>query len=205
MEILQSTKLPTDQKKKLKLSSEQDLALFEEVKKDDLKAYETLFNRYYKELYRFAYNYLREQAPAEEMAQEVFLYLWEKRSQIDIKTTLKTYLYSAIKNKCLNFIKYEKPRRHELEENHLAMMITHQPEKSGDPELMKKHIEDAINQLPTKCRQIFVLSRNAGLTYEEIAEEMDISIKTVENQMSIALKKLREWLKPVYEYYQRES
>lgn len=205
MEILQSTKLPADQKKNLKLSSQQDLALFEKVKKDDLSAYEILFKKYYKELYRFAYNYLREQAPSEEMAQEVFLYLWEKREQIDIKTTLKTYLYSAVKNKCLNFIKYEVPRRHELEENHLALMVTHQPENSGDPEIMRKYIAEAIDQLPTKCKQIFVLSRNAGLTYEEIAEEMEISVKTVENQMSIALKKLRETLKPLYDYYQRES
>ena len=68
---------------------------------------EILFKKYYQELYRFAYNYLRDQVPAEEMAQEVFLYIWEKREQIEIKTTLKTYLYSAVKNKCLNYIKYE--------------------------------------------------------------------------------------------------
>ena len=205
MEILQSTKLLIDQKKKSNLSSEQDLALFDEVKKDNLSAYETLFKKYYKELYRFAFNYLRDAAPSEEMAQEVFLYVWEKREQIEIKTTLKTYLYSAIKNKCLNYIKYEVPRKNELEETHLALMVTHQPEKSGDPEVMRKYISEAIDQLPTKCRQIFVLSRNAGLTYDEIAEEMEISVKTVENQMSIALKKLRESLKPLYEYYQREN
>lgn len=179
-----------------------DLDLFNRVKQEDLQAYEVLFRRYYQELYRFAYNYLRDQAPSEEMAQEVFLYLWEKRGNIEIKTTLKTYLYSAIKNKCLNYIKYEIPRKHELEESHLALMVTKQPEKEEDTELLKKHINAAIDQLPKKCRQIFILSRNAGLTYEEIAEEMEISIKTVENQMSIALKKLRESLKPLYDYYQ---
>jgi len=184
------------------VSHEQDLELFERIKRDDLKAYEAIFRQYYQQLYRFAYNYLRDQVPSEEMAQEVFLYIWEKRSQIEIKTTLKTYLYSAIKNKCLNYIKYEVPRKNELEESHLAMMMVNQPEREEDSERMRRHIDAAVNELPTKCRQIFILSRNAGLTYEEIAEELELSVKTVENQMSIALKKLRESLKPLYDYYQ---
>ncbi len=186
------------------MSKEQDLELFERVKQDDQGAYEILFRKYFRELYRFAYNYLRDQVPSEEMAQEVFLYIWEKREQIEIKTTLKTYLYSAIKNKCLNYIKYEIPRNQELEETHVALMITSQPEREEDSDKLKRHISAAIDQLPTKCKQIFVLSRNAGLTYDEIAEEMEISVKTVENQMSIALKKLRESLKPLYDYYQNQ-
>lgn len=202
--IVRSVKLPASSKPSGGLSHDQDLVLFEQVKKDDLKAYETIFKQYYAELYRFAYNYLRDQVPSEEMAQEVFLYIWEKRDQIEIKTTLKTYLYSAVKNKCLNYIKYEVPRKHELEESHLAMMVTNQPEKEEDADKLKRHIKEAVDQLPNKCRQIFVLSRNAGLTYEEIAEEMEISVKTVENQMSIALKKLRESLRPLYEYYQKQ-
>lgn len=186
------------------MSAEKDLALFDKIKNDDFQAYEIIFRRYYQELFRFAYNYLRDDAPAEEMAQEVFLYIWEKRQQIEIKTTLKTYLYSAIKNKCLNYIKFELPRKNELEESHMQMLVTSQPEKRENDERLKKFIDRAIDQLPNKCRQVFVLSRSAGLTYEEIAEDMDISVKTVENQMSIALKKLRESLKPVYEYYQNQ-
>ena len=185
------------------MPSEQDLAFFQLVKSDDFKAYEIIFKKYYQDLYRFAYNYLRDQVPAEEMAQEVFSYMWEKRSQIEIKTTLKTYLYSAVKNKCMNYIKYEIPRKQELEESHLALMTVTQPDQEEDNEKMKRHITMAIDELPTKCRQIFVLSRNAGLTYEEIAEEMEISIKTVENQMSIALRKLRKSLKTLYEYYKK--
>jgi RNA polymerase sigma-70 factor (ECF subfamily) len=186
------------------VTQEEDLQLFQRIKQDDLEAYEIVFKRYYQELYRFAYTYLRDQVPSEEMAQEVFLYMWEKREQIEIKTTLKTYMYSAIKNKCLNYIKYEVPRKNELEDSHLALMVTEQPDQGVDTDRLKKYLEAAIDELPTKCRQIFVLSRNAGLTYEEIAEEMEISIKTVENQMSIALKKLRESLKPLYDYYQNQ-
>ena len=102
----------------------------------------------------------------------------------------------------MNYIKYEIPRKQELEESHLALMTVSQPDQEEDNDKMKRHIAMAIDELPTKCRQIFILSRNGGLTYEEIAEEMEISIKTVENQMSIALKKLRESLRPLYEYYQ---
>jgi RNA polymerase sigma-70 factor (ECF subfamily) len=186
------------------VATDYDLALFQRIKQDDFQAYEVVFRKYYQELYRFAYNYLREQEPSEEMAQEVFMYIWEKRAQIEIKTTLKTYLYSAIKNKCLNYIKFEIPRRHELEESHLHLMVTTQPEKNDDDERLKYFINKAIEQLPNKCRQIFILSRNAGLTYEEIAEDMEISVKTVAKQMSIALKKLRESLKPVYDHFQNQ-
>jgi RNA polymerase sigma-70 factor, ECF subfamily len=184
------------------LTTDQDQELFERIKADSFEAYESVFRRYYQELYRFAYNYLREQVAAEEMTQEIFLYIWEKRQKIEIKTTLKTYLYSAIKNKCLNYIKYELPKKNTLEDSHFALMVTNQPEQDEDDEKLKRYIDEAINQLPTKCRQIFVLSRSGGMTYDEIAEELDISVKTVENQMTIALRKLREWLKPVYEYYQ---
>lgn len=184
------------------VSSEQDLELLQLVKSDDLKAYETIFRMYYQRLYHFAYSYLRDQMPSEDVVQGIFLYLWESRDRIEIKTTLKTYLYAAVKNKCLNYIKYEIPRKLELEESHLERVTTSPIEKEEDTEKMRRHISVEINKLPNKCRQIFVLSRNGGLTYEEIAEEMEISIKTVESQMSIALKKLRESLRPLYEYYQ---
>ena len=85
----------------------------------------------------------------------------------------------------------------------LALVIQVSPSwvfAEEDAEKMKRHIAIAIDELPNKCRQIFVFSRNCGMTYEEIADEMEISIKTVENQMSIALKKLRESLRPLYEY-----
>ncbi len=186
------------------MSAAEDMRLFEAVKKDDFKAYERLFRSYYQGLYGFAYTYLRDQVPAEEMAQEVLLYLWEKRLDISIKTTLKTYLYSAIKNKCLNYIKYELPRNQQLEESHLAFMTTN-PEEDHEPDTrIKTYIQQAISQLPKKCQQIFVLSRYGGLTYEEIADEMEISVKTVENQMTIALRKLRESLRPVYERMKKE-
>ncbi len=184
------------------MDQDQDLLLFGQVKNDDLSSYEIIFKKYFKELYRFAFGYVRDATIAEEMAQEVFLYVWEKRKQIEIQTTLKTYLYSAIKNKCLNYIKLELPKQQSMADvSEVMLSVSSTKIDEGENEKLKEYIRLAVDDLPKKCRKIFILSRNAGLTYEEIAEELDLSKKTVENQMGIALKKLRESLEEVYKRY----
>lgn len=184
------------------MTQDNDLLLFDQVKRNDLGSYEVIFNRYYKELYRFAFTYVRDGTIAEEMAQEVFLYIWEKRGQIEIQTTLKTYLYSAVKNKCLNYIKLELPKQQSMADiSEVMLSVSSSRKDEGENEQIKKYIQKAIDALPNKCRKIFILSRSAGMTYEEIAEELDLSKKTVENQMGIALKKLRESLEEVYKRY----
>lgn len=184
------------------MTQDNDLLVFDRVKADDLRSYEVIFNKYFKELYRFAYGYIRDATIAEEISQEVFLYMWDKRKKIEIQTTLKTYLYSATKNKCLNYIKLELPRQRAMSDvSEVMLSVSEERKDEGENELLKKHIQSAIDNLPNKCRQIFMLSRNAGMTYEEIAEEMDLSKKTIENQMGIALRKLRESLEIVYERF----
>lgn len=184
------------------MTQDNDLLLFDSVKSGDLPSYEVIFKKYYKELHRFAFSYVRDPSIAEEMAQEVFLYMWEKRKKIEIQTTLKTYLYSAVKNKCLNYIKLELPKQQSMADISEVMLSVSSPRKDeGENEQLKRYIQKAIDALPKKCRRIFLLSRNAGMTYEEIAEELDLSKKTVENQMGIALKKLRESLETVYLRY----
>ncbi|NQZ76435.1 MAG: RNA polymerase sigma-70 factor, partial [Ekhidna sp.] len=185
-------------------STDNDLLLFQQVKNSDFSAYELIFNKYFKELYRFAFTYVRDGTIAEEMAQEVFLYIWEKRKNIEIQTTLKTYLYSAVKNKCLNYIKLELPKQQSMADVSEVLLSVSIPKKDeGENEKLKKYIQSAVDALPKKCRKIFILSRNAGMTYEEIAEELELSKKTVENQMGIALKKLRESLDYVYKHYKQ--
>jgi len=179
-----------------------DLVLFDKVKEGDLASYEIIFKRFYKELHRFAFSYVRDPSIAEEMAQEVFLYMWEKRNKIEIQTTLKTYLYSAVKNKCLNYIKLELPKQQSMADiSEVMLSVSSKMKDEGENEQLRKYIQSAIDALPKKCRKIFILSRNAGMTYDEIAEELDLSKKTVENQMGIALKKLRESLETVYLRY----
>ena len=183
---------------------EDDRQLLYEIKQGKSEAYEIIFKKYFRELYRYAYNLLRDATAAEEVTQEIFLYVWEKRKKIEVQTTLKTYLYSAIKNKCLNYIKLELSKQQVTTDVSEVVLLINEKEKDNDEkEKIKRYVTKAIDDLPIKCRQIFLLSRNAGLTYDEIAEELGLSKKTVENQMGIALKKLRESLTPVYEYYKK--
>ncbi len=171
---------------------------FELIKKGDLKAYESLFHREYSSIARYANKIVRDPTIAEEIAQEVFIYIWEKRENINITGSLTAYLFSATKNKCINWLKSELPKIQatlDISDTDLVDQVN-----SVDIDHEKK-VRNVINQsielLPKKCKEIFLLSRYGGLTYEEIAEELDLSKKTVENQMGIALKKLRETLKPL--------
>ncbi len=177
------------------MSSNPDLLLFEEVKKGNEKAFKEIFHKYYNDLARFCFSMVRDTTIAEELTQEIFIYIWEKKDKIDISTSFKSYLYSAIKNKSINYIKYELPKQRALVDLSDTLLSPNTPlHDKGETKRLKKKINLAIDQLPEKCKQIFLLSRFGGLIYTEIAEELNISAKTVENQMSIALKKLRESL-----------
>ncbi len=188
------------------MDQDQDLQLFDQIKAGELSSYEVLFKKYYRALYRFAFSYVRDAIVSEEIAQEVFLYIWEKRDKIQIQTTLKTYLYSAVKNKSLNYLKLELPKQQATADiSEVMLSVNNTKLDESENEKLKVYIQKAIDSLPKKCRRIFVLSRNAGLTYEEIAKELDLSKKTVENQMGIALKKLRESLETVYKRYKEHG
>ena len=175
------------------------------IQNGDLRTFEFFFKENYKEIVRYANRFVRDQLIAEEITQEVFMYLWEKRGQITIQSSLSSYLFSAAKNRSINYLKLELPKMQaQTDISDLEIGLT---QESNDPwrtEQVERFVKKAIDELPKKCKEIFVLSRNAGLTYDEIAEELDISKKTVENQMGIALKKLRVSLKPVMEYVNRE-
>ena len=171
-----------------------DNALYEKVKNGDLAAYEQIFKFHYPGISRYAASIVRDLTIGEEIAQEVLMYIWEKRHQINLNTSLKAYIYSSVKNKCINYIKLELPKLQSTTDLEQISSSTSSGMTTDDTELLKKKIQYAIDQLPEKCRNIFVLSRYGGLTYAEIAEDLEISVKTVENQMSIALKKLKESL-----------
>ena len=167
---------------------------FNQIRKGNKTAFKRLFEHYYKRLVNYAFRIVREETISEEIVQEVFIYFWEKKENITITSSLSSYLFSAVKNKCINYIKLELPKSQatmDISDTNLSVDST---ESGEDLTVLRKKIETAITQLPPKCRNIFLLSRSAGLTYEEISEELGLSIKTIENQMSIALKKLRVML-----------
>jgi RNA polymerase sigma-70 factor (ECF subfamily) len=169
--------------------------LFEKIKKGNEKAFEILFHKYYAHLCSYAAKIINDDAAAEEIVQDFFVKLWEKREQLFIETSLKNYFFRSVKNLCLNYIQHNKTKLR------YAQVVISEVENtfsddSNYPEVdLSEKIEESINSLPEKRQEIFRLSRQEGLKYHEIAQKLNISIKTVETQMSLAIKTLRDKLK----------
>ena len=161
----------------------------------DKETFEALFKNEFKGLCFFALRYTKDYDTAREITQEAFISLWEKRNSIDLSKPVKTYLSTTVRNKCLNWLKDNKKFSKEILdiEGLLSDKTYIQPDRLVEAEVRKK-IAQAIQELPVKCREIFVLNRNDNLKYQEIATRLEISIKTVETQMSKALQHMRERL-----------
>ena len=160
----------------------------------DEKAFEELFRSYYQPLCQRAIMLLNDTDEAEETVQNVFISLWEKRREMEITISIRSYLYKSVRNASLNRIKHNKVRRQYAEEQQYlssSMQVTEMPVQQE----LQTQIQKAIERLPEQCRLVFKLSRFEDLKYSEIAEQLGISIKTVENQMGKALKIMREQLK----------
>ena len=169
--------------------------LFEKIKKGDEKSFEFLFHKYYRHLCYFASKIINDDVAAEEIVQDFFVKLWEKREQLFIETSIKNYFFRSVKNLCLNFIQHYKTKLR-YAQIVISEVENHFSDDNNYPEIdLSVKIEESINSLPEKRREIFRLSRQEGLKYHEIAQKLNISIKTVETQMSLAIKSLREKLK----------
>ena len=153
--------------------------------------FERFFRDFFPPLMAFARKILGDEDDAREVVQQVFINLWEKRSEVDLSTSLKSYLFTSVHNRSLNAIRDRKKFSSE-----------EVPDVAGDWDVsaqiesmeLEGKIREAIDSLPEKCRKIFELNRFEGMKYAEIAGQLNISVKTVENQMSKALKILREQL-----------
>ena len=168
--------------------------LFEKLKAGNKLAFEKLFKYYYGPLCVYASQIIRDDVSAEEIVQDFFVKFWERKNHIKIESSLKSYFFRSIKNLCLNRIKHE-----QIKLLHANKIISESEQNGfGDHFIevdLKKDIEESIAALPEKRREIFRLSREEGLKYREIAEKMSISVKTVEAQMGLAIKTLRDKLK----------
>lgn len=162
----------------------------------DITAFEMLFRTYYQPLCHYAYSFLQDKEDAEEIVQSTFLMVWEKRETLAIRTSVKPYLYAMVRNACLNVIKHEKiKQRYAGEEIALAPRSYDGVSHAVASNELEHRIKAAMDVLPEQCRMVFKLSRFEELKYAEIAEQLNISIKTVENHMGKALKIMREQLK----------
>jgi RNA polymerase sigma-70 factor (ECF subfamily) len=182
-----------------KYSSVQKLNKVEFVNKiraGDSAAFEDLFNSYSQQLINFARHYVFDKQIAENIVQDVFVSVWQRRTNLDPSKMIKAYLFTAVKNEALKH-----KRRLDVEKKSYNRILESYSEFNPDIEIEGKevgyHVNQAVNELPEKCKEIFKMNRFENLKYAEIAEILDISIKTVETQMGRALKKLRKRLKPI--------
>jgi RNA polymerase sigma-70 factor (ECF subfamily) len=161
----------------------------------DIEGFERLFRAHYSRLCSYANLFLNDPEAAEDVVQEVFFKLWKNREVVTIHTTLKSYLFRSVRNGCLNLIEHVTVR--ETYKAYHEEDIREAENKMVDEAIvteLEMKIRESIDLLPEERRKIFVMSRFDGLKYREIAEKLNISVKTVENQMYQALRFLREKL-----------
>ncbi|RXQ90956.1 RNA polymerase sigma-70 factor [Ancylomarina salipaludis] len=162
------------------------------------KSYEAFFKKYYQDLYLWANSILKDTEAAEDIVQDFFIDFWEQKRFKSITTNLQSYIFRSIRNSCLNYIKRKQKLIYDIE--HLKEKET-APQANFETIENSQQIYSAINELPEKCREVFILCCVNGYTYIEAAEELNITINTVRTHMVRAFKFLREKLKSPYLFY----
>ena len=160
----------------------------------DAVEFEKLFKSYFQLLVNFCYCFVEDVSIAENIVQEVFLKIWANREKLDPEIKIKFYLYRAVKNKALNHLRHLKVTKSSVEDVYSYNIPGKTPEEEINEEEIVELLSKAIEELPEKCKIIFFMSKYDNLKYSEIAEILDISIRTVEYHMRRALKFLRKHL-----------
>jgi RNA polymerase sigma-70 factor (family 1) len=167
-----------------------------DLKVGSVAAFKEIYNRYWFVFYNYAYNIIRNKEIAEEIVQEIFFSLWNKREELEITHSLQGYLFTAVKFQTLNHIRSKKVRT-----NYASSYVAFENtlvDNSNEEHIhfydLKKHIEIEVAKLPNKCQLIFRMSRNKHQSIKTISDVLNISHKTVENHLTKALKHLRSSL-----------
>lgn len=156
------------------------------------KPFEQVFKSHFKSLHAYAYTIVKDEIAAEEIVQNVFLKIWEKKDQLDIQSSVTAYLYRAVYHESLNYLKHLKVKG--AYQSYAVYQSKGQSDNASKKLLLselEQQLNKALSELPEQCRTIFQMSRFEELKYREIANRLGLSIKTVENQMGKALKLLR--------------
>jgi RNA polymerase sigma-70 factor (ECF subfamily) len=179
-----------------------DKYLFQKVKAGDHKSFEILFEKYYNKLCNYAFLYLKDVSKTEELVSDVYIRIWENRNKIEIKTNLKSYIYRSTRNAVIS----------DMRKNKGPGLSLHKEYKSNEkfvdsPEtlLIREEVADIFHKmmqkLPKQAGLVFRLHKMDGLSYKQIAEILDLSIKTVENHMGRALKLMRSMYDEIPDFF----
>jgi len=158
----------------------------------DSDSFRTIYDLYYYDLCRFLNYYTRDICAIEEIVQDLFTSLWEERAKIEIEY-IKTYLYKGARNRMLNFLRDDSNRKDLMGQWAKSVYENREATDCIDRDKFRSTLKAAVDILPEKCKEIFLLSREHKLSYKEIAQVKSISVKTVENQMGIAFRKIRDY------------
>lgn len=171
----------------------EDYLLSKKIRKGDIKVFEMLFKHYYEALCRYSMAYVGAVEEAEEIVQELFYRIWKNREDFEISFSIKAYLYGAVRNNSLQYLEHQ-----QVKQNYKEQIIMSDNSKyiSLEEELEYKElierIDKALNKLPKRQQEIFVMSKYNGLKHKEIAEKLNLSVKTIEAEMTKTLKELRK-------------
>jgi RNA polymerase sigma-70 factor (family 1) len=179
------------------------LGLKEKIAASDQNSFRQLFHLYAKKLTQFAFAIVKSNEAAREIVDEVFIKIWKNRSSITTIQNLTVYLYTAIKNTSLNYLSARAKQNMVESFDFFSIQLSdnNSPEKTMITSELLKKINAAIDQLPPRCKMVFKLVREDGLSYKEVGAILKISPKTVDAQMMIAVKQISEKVKMDFDYF----
>ena len=172
-----------------------DTDIVRRIRQGDVGQFESLFRSSYVSLVRYAKTLIKDHDTAEEIVQDLFFRIWQDKEKIKIESSLNGYLFRSVHNRCLHFIEHSKVvERHAEEMSHQLSEIQESPADILHYKELQAKIAGILERLPERCGKIFYMSRFEGLKYNEIAEKLSVSVKTVEANMGRALKEFRKEL-----------
>ena len=165
------------------------------IRQGDVEQFESLFRSSYVSLVRYAKTLIKDHDTSEEIVQDLFFRIWQDKEKIKIESSLNGYLFRSVHNRCLHYIEHNKVvERHAEEMSHRLSEIQESPADILHYKELQARIAGILERLPERCGKIFYMSRFEGLKYNEIAEKLSVSVKTVESNMGRALKEFRKEL-----------
>ncbi|MDR2413826.1 MAG: RNA polymerase sigma-70 factor [Odoribacteraceae bacterium] len=169
---------------------QEDITLFEQARAGDWNAFRRLFERDVEQLYLYAMGFVKNREDAEDIVQEVFITLWEKREKLSSVEIPRAYLFRSVRNACIDRLLHARVKQKYREE--VIALHRGSGSENDDPETLFLRLHAALGTLPPRCREIFTLGCIDGMSYKEIADATGTSVNTVKSQIKIAYKKLRE-------------